>query len=427
MEIRVCDEALMTTTTSNRRSGASLRRKSRALALLPFVVDDEREQLRELEQMFVYGVQELFGLMGGVQVVDLGPSLSAEDLSRIRESFAPADVRAILQRTDARGLLSGGIDVAFDDESGRLDSVSLHLELRAPVGRGVDVTRFDFLVRNIAPLDEPERFVLDVDELLAAQREAFLGVKRRLGLRYCAGPERRKYYEYRLSNPMTRSHEAYRWFVRSRRMTSRREEKLVLYKRALRCDPCLGPAYRNVGYLYKEAKKLSTAIEYYRQAIRVLLDPETLADAHAELGLCYANQSEIDQALQHWHVSRRWNRENKDVYANLAIGYEEKGMIDKAIRYFLRAQQIDPNYYWACRGLGRIYAGQQDWNKAIEQLSIQLRIAPEDAWGHYTLGNCYFQQGNPSKARNHCRRAVELDPHGDAGRRAFQLLMQIES
>ena len=54
-------------------------------------------------------------------------------------------------------------------------------------------------------------------------------------------------------------------------------------------------------------------------------------------------------------------------------------------------------------------------------------MAPEDAWGHYTLGNCYYHEGEPQKARDHFRRAVELDPHGDAGRRAFQLLMEIDS
>ncbi len=422
------DMSPTTSTKTRRPSRTSTRetKKPRTLAVLPFALGSSREELHELEHVLVYGVQELFGFIGRVHLVDLAPCYSPDELEEKGRSKAAADVRELLKTADASALLAGEIDVCVADGTYRIESASIHVELRLLEGRKVDVLPFDFHVKNIADPSQHDRFELDVEELLQIQRQIFETAKKRLAWRYLAGPDRKNYYKYRLRNPMTRSYDAYRYFVRARRLSTRREEKLVYYKKAISHDECLGQAHRNIGYLYKESKKLNTAVQYYRQAVRHLIDSETLADAYAELGLCHANMNQVEEAIRCWQVSRRWNRANKDVYANLAIGYEEKGLIDKAVRYFRHAQRLDSNYYWACRGLGRIYAGKQDWAAAIEQLSIQLKIAPEDAWGHYTLGNCYYQEGNPTKARSHCRRAVELDPHGDAGRRAFQLLMEID-
>ena len=73
-----------------------------------------------------------------------------------------------------------------------------------------------------------------------------------------------------------------------------------------------------------------------------------------------------------------------------------------------------------------IFCNLGDWKRAISQLKLQVSLAPKDAWGHFALGSCYVREGDTDRAREHLRRALELDPDGDAGRRAFQSLMQIE-
>jgi len=399
---------------------------SRVLALFPFVRKHRRDELWEFENLFVYGLQEMLGLLGKVSVLDLYPfSLGTREAPQLtRADFD--EIRDTLADSQASTALTGVVDADIDPENLRIDRIRITADLVVISGTKVERQSFPFVVENAAPAEDSGRFAVSMADVLKVHREAFRAIKSALGWRFCAGADRRAYFEYRLRHPLTRSYDAYRHFVRARRMTQNREEKLVHYRRSLRYDPCIGQAYRNIGYLYKEAKRLRTAVEYYRRAVENLIDPDTLADAHAELGLCAANLNDVDEAIRHWQISRRWNPRNKDVCANLAIGYEEKGLVDKAIRFFNRAQQLDPQYYWACRGLGRIYAGRREWKKAIKQISLQLRIAPEDAWAHYTLGNCYFHDGHPEKARDHFRRAVELDPHGDAGRRAFQLLMEID-
>jgi tetratricopeptide (TPR) repeat protein len=397
------------------------------IALIPFEKSSLREEVMEFEHLFVFGIQEFLELLGEESYVDLHPIGGQQrDAVASKRAMAPLVVRELAREAGARHALAGRIVV--DARSRDLvRSLTMTAELHDAEGTEPLVS-FQFSLRNsVTSPSDACGFRISMEELHDVHRQVFEGVKRALKWRLSRRTDVRKYYRYRLRNPLTHSFDAFRAFVVARRMSSCREQKLVNYKRAARFDPTLGHAYRNIAYLYKESKKLATAIHYYQLAIRNLIDPEAMGEAHAELGLCYANLNNIDQAIRHWHLSRRWNPANKDVFANLAIGYEEKGLTEKAIKYFFRAQQIDPNYYWACRGLGRIYANQRQWKKAIRQLKLQVKIAPEDAWGHYTLGSCYYHEGHMDKAREHLRKAMELDPEGDAGRQAFQGLMQLDA
>jgi tetratricopeptide (TPR) repeat protein len=258
-------------------------------------------------------------------------------------------------------------------------------------------------------------------------RDVFEIIRSTARWRYSGDTEDRAYFEYRLQHGLSPSFEALRCFVRARRFCNGPEKKLEQYQRSLLHDPCLGAALRNIAFLHKEQKKYNLALRYYREAVAVLIDRATLSEAYSEMGLCYANAGRLESALECWHKASHWDPSNTDVYANLAIAYEEKGSLEDAIRYFIEAQRLDPEYYWACRGLGRIYCNQGQWREAIEQLHKQVRIAPKDAWGHYALGSCYAREGKLEEAREYLRRALELDPDGDAGRKAFQGLMQIDA
>ncbi|MBI1848748.1 MAG: tetratricopeptide repeat protein [Planctomycetes bacterium] len=402
-------------------------KREQRIALIPFERTSLRDEVTEFEHLFVFGIQEFLELIGEESYVDLYP-IGGEPKDGVTPKRPQSDaaIREMAREAGASQALTGRITTEGRSRQ-LLRSLTLSVTL-FDVDRPEPVVSFEFTLMNQPSSGEGSGgFRITMDELHDIHRQVFEGMKKALSWRVTRRPDVRKYYRYRLRHPLTPSFDAFRSFVIARRLSGCREEKLVHYKRSSRFDPTLGHAYRNIAYLYKEGKKLASAIHYYQLSIKNLIDPEAMGEAHAELGLCYANLNNIDEAIRQWHLSRRWNPTNKDVFANLAIGYEEKGLTEKAVKYFGRAQRIDPQYYWACRGLGRIYANQRQWKKAIKQLKLQVKIAPEDAWGHYTLGSCYFHEGAVDKAREHLRKAMELDPEGDAGRQAFQGLMQLDA
>lgn len=402
------------------------------IAVVPFAPMPADKALQTLEHMFVFSFTELVEMLGGDRFVDLYPAPSAaapvaseggedegvEPSEPLSEACAPEDLAREIEDADVDVVFSGSL--AY-----RKDRAVEALFVLARSNGGAKRLEWSYVFENVADKKETDLEV-HPEDLHAAVAEVFQAVRKELRWRFAGPKERLAFYRWRLKRPLTPSYRALRDFVIARRRCGTPDRKVYFYRRAVRFDPCFGEAFRNIAYIYKEQKKYAPAIETYRQSIRNLIDREVLAEAHAELGLCLANSGQLDLALKQWHASRRWNPRNTDIYANIAIGYEEKGLIEKAIRFFNRAQAIDPNYYWACRGLGRIFCNLGDWKNAISQLKLQVTLAPKDAWGHYALGSCYAREGDSDRAREHLRRALELDPDGDAGRRAFQSLMQIE-
>ncbi len=384
-----------------------------------------------MERVLFFALQELMELFGGKRYVDLGsvPDDDPESMD-LREECGML-YRDLAIQSGAGMVMTGSFDPPTETEGRFTQNFRVEiLDPRSTEEIYVKDFSLTFDSGEVGP-HQDSGTPSEVDFSTGAQFQAivaeiFTSIRTLARWRYSNEPDDRKYFDFRLRQGLSQSFNALRSFVRARRFSSGPESKLFYYKRCLTHDPCLGAALRNVAFLYKEQKKYNLALLYYNQAVTNLIDRATLSEAYSEMGLCFANVGKLDSALTSWHNARRWDPSNTDVYANLGIGYEEKGVLDKAIRYFREAQKIDPDYYWACRGLGRIYCTQGEWMKAIEQLNRQIDIAPKDAWGHYALGSCHAHQGNLDEARDHLRRALELDPDGDAGRKAFQGLMQID-
>jgi tetratricopeptide (TPR) repeat protein len=67
---------------------------------------------------------------------------------------------------------------------------------------------------------------------------------------------------------------------------------------------------------------------------------------------------------------------NADAYNYLAFSQRKVGLLDEAMRNYMRALDLDPDHIGAREYLGELYLqlGQQD--KAEEQLAILMRLCP---------------------------------------------------
>ena len=118
----------MATTTSSRRTGSTTTRgrekkekkTNRTLGIVPFSITPKREELREFEHVFVYGVLELLGLMGKVHTVELAPCYPVEELERRRDSGTLKDTRDLIRTADARAILTGSIDASIREKTDRV-------------------------------------------------------------------------------------------------------------------------------------------------------------------------------------------------------------------------------------------------------------------------------------------------------------------
>jgi arylsulfatase A-like enzyme/Flp pilus assembly protein TadD len=97
-------------------------------------------------------------------------------------------------------------------------------------------------------------------------------------------------------------------------------------------------------------------------------------------------------------------------YHNLGMAYAEEKDFDKAMSFYLKAVEIDPNASITYYNMGNLYL-RQNKNEEAEKYYIKaLNIDPQLAEAHYDLGLVYSKKNQFQKAIYHYQEAIRLKP-----------------
>jgi|GEM_PF-6348716 len=163
--------------------------------------------------------------------------------------------------------------------------------------------------------------------------------------------------------------------------------------------------YLEEAFQAQQAKDLDKAITFYEQALKILPP----------------------------------GPESSDVYANLGIAYEDKGMTEKALQSFGQALKLNPNNTSASAGKERIKQAQHQHKSTLTKQAISLQekgqiqqaIAsyqnilkkfPNDAETHFNLGTAYQQDNKLTLALQQYKSAASLNPDNTEYKKAADSL-----
>jgi tetratricopeptide (TPR) repeat protein len=124
------------------------------------------------------------------------------------------------------------------------------------------------------------------------------------------------------------------------------------------------------------------------------------------------------------------------------FSFSVNGQDQKALQYFKKATENDPNSTTAWYGLGYCYAGKNSHNDAIEAYKQAIRTDPKNEISHFHLGNYYHKIGRNDEAIETYKKVVTINPDFEAayfnlgiiyseigqlidGREAFQNVVRI--
>lgn len=96
-------------------------------------------------------------------------------------------------------------------------------------------------------------------------------------------------------------------------------------------------------------------------------------------------------------------------YLNRGLFYFNKNRIDDAIREYLIALQLDPDYAYARNNIGVAYYNKGYLDAAIKELQEAIRLSPDYAEAYYNLGVAYGEKGMTGEAYIEMKRAMELN------------------
>lgn len=215
--------------------------------------------------------------------------------------------------------------------------------------------------------------------------------------------------------------EAYEAYLRGRYFWNKRTaegfyEAVAHLSRAVELDPSYAPAYAGLAdaiYFrggadaasYSEALRKSEALLQKALAL-----DETLADAHASLGLLTMNsgsdwaraEAEFKRAIElnpNYATAHQWYGE--------FLAY--MGRFDEAIAQSVRARELDPLSLIINTDLAKVHMLARRYQDAIELFGAALKLDPEFPEAHALLALAYSGAGRHDEAISELRRIKGLE------------------
>lgn len=217
-------------------------------------------------------------------------------------------------------------------------------------------------------------------------------------------------------------------------------------RRVVERDPNLIEAWSLLGQVVEQSGQRQEAVEVYRNALAH--QPRAL-ELHGRLGRALAQMGDPDAAraleralelsrdlasepppylLQNlatlalqrrdWAQAEQLARRAVELDPTLAAGWdslgiaqEEQGRIVEAAEAYRRAIETDPGYWRANFNAGLLLGRQRRFREAAAAFEAVLERAPDHAASHFQLGVLLAGPLNrPEEAREHLRRALEVEP-----------------
>ncbi len=163
------------------------------------------------------------------------------------------------------------------------------------------------------------------------------------------------------------------------------------------------------------------------------------SEAYTNMGLAYAGFKRFDLALEQWHKAVELNSDDSAAYFNMARAYldmrkcaesevaiekalcimpnepgflrlhgkilDTKGELEKAVKAYARALELEPNSFEACNSLGILFGKLGKIEDAVKSLESAIRIKPDNGGALANLALAYWQHENMEKARHYARLA----------------------
>jgi tetratricopeptide (TPR) repeat protein len=112
-----------------------------------------------------------------------------------------------------------------------------------------------------------------------------------------------------------------------------------------------------------------------------------------------------------WSHALSCTTDNIIAEGNLGQACYAKGKMREAMMHFQNSLRIAPNQAPIHSSLGVFFLEMGQLNESLAHLQQALQIEPNFADAHFNLGNTYLQMGRATEALSHYNRALEIDPN----------------
>ena len=188
------------------------------------------------------------------------------------------------------------------------------------------------------------------------------------------------------------------------------DSAIIQFKKALQVDPRWAEAHYQLGQAELAQKHWAAAFKEF--SVAVDQDP-THVKAHLALGTMWWQARKYNDAEEHARFVVEHDPNNMDGYmllGNILLGQKKP---QEAIDMFTKAATIKPNDAGAYVNRGIAYATLKQEGAAEDDLRKAVTVDPKAMQPYYVLSNFYLRKGDPKKAEEVLRSAIQNAPPDD--------------
>jgi len=122
-------------------------------------------------------------------------------------------------------------------------------------------------------------------------------------------------------------------------------------------------------------------------------------------------QGEIDKAIEYYKKAYQYEPENKGIAFRLGDAYFLAHRYKDAAKFFKSAEEAFPGDIDIMKKLAQSYMELEQYKLAIDEYKAILEIAPKHVSSRIIMGNAYTKLREYEKARQCYQRALEIEPN----------------
>ncbi len=204
------------------------------------------------------------------------------------------------------------------------------------------------------------------------------------------------------------------------------EKAIVYLLNAVKEDSSFFDAYLDLAYCYAMVGDFEEAEYHSNRALEIR---ENDVDALLILSFVYHkfgffdDEIEILNKVLNIGVDRGTEAE---IFLNLGNAYYEKNDSKRALAYYKKVLEIEPDNVEAYVNLGNAYFSIEEFKKSVESYLLALQYDPEDSNIYSNLGVAYIEMGEKEKAFKYLKASIRLDPYNESAHYNLGVLYTME-
>jgi tetratricopeptide (TPR) repeat protein len=148
------------------------------------------------------------------------------------------------------------------------------------------------------------------------------------------------------------------------------------------------------------------------------------------LGIAYNRKNQFRQAIQAFDKAIKIDKKYYDAYYNRAESYFNLQDFNPAIKDYILCLKLSPDtlqHAAVYNYLGTIYGKRFSFQKAISYLSISKDLNPDNPNTYFNLGHLYFSLGDYYKAKIELNKSLGLNPENSRAKNELNRILSFES